>query len=63
MFTFRKVLLDQYCNMKALQLYFNWSGKYSVACCAFKVITTTPHNKNKILIADILELEWLEVSD
>ena len=31
MFTFRKVLFDQYCNMKALQLYFNWSGKYIVS--------------------------------
>ena len=62
MFTFRKVLFDQYCNMKALQLYFNWSGKYSVACCA-QMITSTPHNKNKILIADILKLEGLEVSN
>ena len=47
--------------MKALQ-YSNWSGKYSVACCAL-LIADTPHNKNKILIADILELEGLEVSD
>ena len=46
MFTFRKVLFNQYFSMKALQLYFNWSGKYSVACCG-KMITITPHNKNK----------------
>ena len=62
MFTFLKVLFDQYCNMNALQLYFNWSGKYSVACCV-QMITNTSNNKNKILIADILELEGLEVSD
>ena len=48
--------------MKALQLYSNWSGKHSVACCAY-MITNTPHNKNRILIADILALEGLEVSD
>ena len=53
MFTFQKVLFNRYYNMKALQLYSNWSGKYSVACCA-KMIKNTPHNKNKILIADIL---------
>ena len=28
-----------------------------------KMIANTPHNKNKILIADILELKGLEVSD
>ena len=27
------------------------------------MIAKTPYNKNKILIADILELEGLEVSD
>ena len=27
------------------------------------MITSTPHNKNKILIADILKLEGLEVSN
>ena len=27
------------------------------------MIANTPHNKNKILSADILELEGLEVSD
>ena len=27
------------------------------------MIASTPHNKNKSLIADILELEGLEVSD
>ena len=27
------------------------------------MITNTPHNKNNMLIADILELEGLEVSD
>ena len=60
MFTFQKVLFNRYCNMKAL--YFNRSGKYSVACCA-QMIANTPHNKNKILITYILELEGLEVSD
>ena len=44
MVTFRNIVLDQYCNMKALQLYFNWYGKYSVACCA-SMITNTPHKK------------------
>ena len=33
---------------------------FVVACCA-KSFTNTPHNKTRILIADILELEGLSV--
>ena len=33
---------------------------YVVVCCA-KIITNMPHNKNTILIADILVLEGLSV--
>ena len=32
-----------------------------ILACHSKTITNTPHNKNKILIADISELEWLIV--
>ena len=63
MFTFRKVLFNRYCNMEGLQLYFNWSGKYIVSPVVLKCLQARRIIKNIILIADILELEGLEVSD
>ena len=40
MFTFWKVLCNRYCNMKALQLYFNWSGEYIVSHVVLKWLQT-----------------------
>ena len=50
MFTFRKVLFNRYCNMKALQLYFNWSGQPILSPVVLKLLRT-----------DNLELEGLSV--
>ena len=56
MFTFRKVLFNRYCNMKALQLYFNWSGKPILSLFVLKLLQTRRIKKKKLFIADNLEL-------
>ena len=58
MFKFRKVLFNRYCNMKTLQLYFNLSGKLLLSPFVLELLQ---HNKNKMLITDILGLEGLSV--
>ena len=58
MFTFRKVLFNRYCNMKD---YILIGLGIQILACHSKTITNTPHNKNKILIADISELKGLIV--
>ena len=40
MFTFRKVLFNEYCKVKALQLYFNWSEKAMLSPVVLKLLQT-----------------------
>ena len=58
MFTFRKVLFNRYCSRKDY-IYILIRLGIEILACHSKTITNAPHDKNKILITDFLELEGL----
>ena len=58
----------KYCSINIVTLkHYNYiligMGNIVSHVVLIKMIANTPHNKNKIVIADILQLEGLEVSD
>ena len=48
MFMFQKVLFNRYCKMKALQLYFNWSGKPILSYVVLKLLQACRKIKIKV---------------